>query len=407
MIMFNDEILQEVAPKPFKVKYNRVHMNEIILDKNYGDSFWINDVLDILGKGNYIASKFRQKNLGVFIDLKNSQPTDNSVISFLECVVYYFIDHLNLKVKINHNFDRKIQTNDSRHTPLLFLRKDKPDFESFKIEFLKSNSYMQKFDRGSGLLFHKIVSWEEYNKSKKVTSALSQDLYILFGNNTDLGWEKASLLTETITELVENSLEHAEADCVLTIDITNPNYHFMDDNSKSLFGLNISLINFSKVKFSDKVKSRMNSSLEGLSEDSKNKYELIRQAHKVHEVQFSDTYGENSFATLASLQHGITGRVGAQSTGGTGLTTLVKNLQLFAEKDGCYIFSGDCGFIFKKELLGYGKNGLVGLNEDNDFMNNIPDKNILLGSKSEKIEFPGTLYNLAFVFESLREENNG
>lgn len=402
--MISNTPLSKVIIKKKKFIHNPKKFNEIIFDKFNDDVFRIEDVLKILGWVNYAFNKYPTKlNISIFINFRNMQPIDELTLSLLESITYYFIKKLGIVVKINHNFIRKIGSSDSMHTPLLFLRQKHPDVQTFISEYEKKRWF--NYDRESTMpVWHRVMEVSDYLNDHNYTGKLTQELYEFLGNATDLTAIEASETAETITELVENALEHGESNCVVSVDATKPTFIHKSTANTRYYGLNITLINFSETKFGDRVLKKIENGEEiFVSENTEaNSYKnnSLKVAYKNHSKQFNDLYTKDSFANLISIQHGVSGRNRQDNdkTGGTGLTTLIKSLQQSAWVDGCYIISGHTGFHFIKEDLSY-KNNFISLNDTGDFINKIPSSDSLL-----KLEtgFPGTAYNLSFVFENHR-----
>ena len=102
-----------------------------------------------------------------------------------------------------------------------------------------------------------------------------------------------------------------------------------------------------------------------------------------------------------SFQHKISSRKDKFSTGGTGLTQLLRGLQDKSDAYECYMLSADRRYNFIKSILLHNEEEWIGFNDKFDFLNALPDRKFI--SKSN-LFLPGTAYNLNFVMK--REENN-
>ena len=149
-----------------------------------------------------------------------------------------------------------------------------------------------------------------------------------------------------IGEVVGNAAEHAGTECLLDIDVTT-------NHSKSVksieldgeyFGINIVILNFSKVLFGDLIKERIK------GDDLKNneRYMHLQEAYNYHSNFFSDKYLVDDFCNLASLQDDISGDSGKGNSGGKGLTKLIKSLQKRSDMDNCYLLTGKRIISFKE-----------------------------------------------------------
>ena len=66
------------------------------------------------------------------------------------------------------------------------------------------------------------------------------------------------------------------------------------------------------------------------------------------------------------------------------------------------MLSGDDVIYFKEPFLDLTEEGLIGFNNDNDYLSKIPSPEIV-GKNLNR--FNGTIYNLSFILDERNEEN--
>ena len=76
---------------------------------------------------------------------------------------------------------------------------------------------------------------------------------------------------------------------------------------------------------------------------------------------------------------------------------MIKSLEDRAEAHSCYVLSGNKGLWFEPQYLKYNDDDWIGFNEENDFITNIPNKDIIVRSS---VDFLGTGYNFTFFKRS-------
>ena len=155
------------------------------------------------------------------------------------------------------------------------------------------------------------------------------------------------------------------------------------------------VVSFSKYLLNSKLKRKMES-MEELTE----RYREIVKARETHSSKWNDDYGEEDFYNITAFQHKITGRPQEQKTGGTGLTKLLRTLELRSDAYNCYMITGEKAVIFLHDCIKYNEKDWVGFNTENNYFEHIPSKDSIM---KNVFFLPGTGYNLNFV---LRREND-
>ena len=394
--MINTSVLKKISNNK-KQRYNpktKFHSRplfyfeyDFISEKNR-DQFLIKDVLNFLKWINGLKNKVGNSKTNVYLNLDKAIPVDNLTITFLEYVCYYVITNLNFKLFVNYRFEKRVAMLTSRDTLIKYLANLNPSLQEYQFEFEKQYSlymlseelYKRAFDAANikiDIAFH---------------SKLNQEIYRYLGNHTLLNDSQSLDMAETITELVENAIEHTKTDCFLTIySPANDVESFFSD--KKYHALDVSLFNISNKYMGDDVLDKIvNGDIEG---NLKPVFEHVGKAFDNHSRYFNDKYDRESFGILAAMQYNVTGRFGAQNDGGTGVPKMIMSLQHSSYLDGCYLISGHKGFQLMENYLGEDADGYVSMNRGS-YVDQVPDNETLLRLNTE---FPGTAYHLSFVFE--------
>lgn len=301
----------------------------------------------------------------------------------LECICYSIINNFHTKVQILWEPKESIFTLGVKSSPLLLLNNTKiTSVRKFPVKF-KKDFYLNHYRR--------VISGEQEKNSNylgMLYTEVSSFLKIF-----QISDEFREEVAEVVAELVGNACEHTNADCLVDIDITSD--HSKQEGGKkvdgSFYGINIVIINFSEQLIGDDLRKKIIEN--GVTEE---RYLDVMRAYNTHRTKFGKSYGEGDFFNIAVFQDKISGREDKIYSGGTGLTLLIKTLERQSDTSMCYMLSGEKTIFFHEHLLDYDKNGWIGFNEQNSFMENIPDKECI-GRSS--VYIPGTAYNLHFVMK--------
>lgn len=238
--------------------------------------------------------------------------------------------------------------------------------------------------------FRRIISKEDI----KGASILLGDLK-LFLSLFDIDKEYSLCLAKVGAELVDNANEHAEADCLIDIYVSDPIKN--KKCNEMFYSINMVVINFLNKHLGYDIQKK----IEEKNYNESQRYDLVSRAYKHHKKYFDkNSYEVDDFYNLASFQDRISGREKETKTGGTGLTDLIKSLEDRAEAHSCYVLSGNKGLWFEPQYLKYNDDDWIGFNEENDFITNIPNKDIIVRSS---VDFLGTGYNFTLIVK--KEEN--
>lgn len=314
---------------------------------------------------------------------------DKLTYIFLECICYYLIEVYGHRIQIFLEVEHEIGTEGIDSSPLLLLN-------GTQCKSIKK--YPRAFERDLyGHHLRRLVKFTDSIEESNYLGRLYQEIDTFlkpFGID-DYCRDKVALV---ITELIGNATEHAESDCLMDVDVTN-SYHMKKsetnkDDDTMYYGINIAVVNFSDKLLGDNIRKNI---LNKEESQLTGRYRQVFNAHNMHKMLYNEEYGEDDFCNVTSFQHKISGRPEIiDDIGGTGLTKLIKSLQELSEAYRCYVISGNRCLNFVHDKLEYDKNGWIGFNEANDYINKIPDDDI---ATSCLIYMPGTAYNLNFIMK--------
>ncbi len=358
---------------------------KVLQDKYYyyNDPDEIFSTRNIIKVINYINSFKGSIQLPILFELNAAKFEDKFSLTLFECITYYIMVKFNRRVFVKFNNLRHSISGDGIHSsPLLLLTTNKLSNCKKYVNIFANDIYQNHFRRY--ILSDKAIG----------TSLLSRlyDDIAAFQIMFEVNKEYRESLAEVLVELISNACEHTDSDCLIDVDIA-PHYRKKNEDGE-FYGINICILNFSSQLFPDDIKKKLN----GIRNSDKltDRYKQLLQAERNHSKYFCEQYSFEDFCTIAAFQHKISGRYDNNITGGTGLTKLIKELQNKSDTYKCYMLSGNKRFIFREQYLSYDQQDWIGFNANNDFLNFPPD--ITLFKKSD-IFFPGSAYNLAFVFK--------
>lgn len=357
-----------------------IRINEKMVNKNV-----IEKMLKIT---DYIVNIKKYPRIPVIFNFveKGVDFEDKMAYILLECICYYLIKN-KYRVLIKMNPKPYIHTKGIETSPLNLLR-------------IEKNDYIQKFEQKfeydlSRKHFRRIIS--NHDRDSKELSVLMDEI-ASFQKFFDIRENNREKVTEVLVELVGNALEHSMGDCLIDLDIAEKYVKAGGKDGKEYLGINIAIVNFSEELLGSALKDKLLAPREKLPE----RYERVKEAYLAHRNYFGKEYSEEDFFNVATFQHKISGRAENVTTGGTGLTKLIKSLEEESDAYECYVISGRRILVFKHEYMKYNDDGWIGFNKENNFLEKPPSLAIL---GSAPIFFPGTGYNLTFVMEVMQDED--
>lgn len=251
-----------------------------------------------------------------------------------------------------------------------------------------SEKFLTKFQFEIYGTHYRLLAKQENNIQGEIPSKVMNDLRTFLGTfNVEERYIKE--IAEVVSELVDNSLEHTNSDCLIDIDVSM-DYKKKNDPNGHYYGVNIAIMDLNQELLGSKIKKFL------LSNEENIWYNKLREAYNFHKARWNLYYDEDDFFILSAFQRNISSRKRDYITGGTGLTTLISTIEKDSDAYNCYAISGKHIVKFNHDYLGFDENEWVGFNKDSDFINNIPD---LSNISRSKLYYPGTAYNLIFVLK--------
>lgn len=361
-----------------------------VIPKNHSINSFVNNKMRIKDETFSIKSIYKivehlkwmyteKKTLETKIIIDSKYISDQAILNLMESILYFVINewefHVTYRFTINENFLGYQVFKNS----ILFK------FNNTKISINKyNNEYNKKIviDKNH---FRKICENTEENR-KGTFISITMDEIDIFLKYFELNNEYRHELSEVIVEIVDNALKHSKGDCILTLNVldnTNNNYKYVDVAIVVIDDIYIGKHIIDYIENKDK------------SEYSE-KNNIVMEAYNKHKKYFDDEYNINSFAMISAFQKYVTTRKMANNSGGTGLTTLIEALINKSTHNFCYTISGGTNLIFKKEFLHLNNKGMIGFNETNDYINAIPNSNIV---SINKYDMNVNIYNLQFILK--------
>lgn len=327
---------------------------------------------------NDIHRRYGNKNVPLRFMLGKVRFMDKLTYVTLECIMYQLMAEYKHDISLSFYPDIGIDIEGIQSSPLLLLMSSKRErrlqfIEKFELDIYKNH-------------FRRIVN--------RNNIGILDDLNYFLNNMFEIDSESREEVCEVISELISNSTEHGDGECLVDIDVTNM-YSKVDSHS-DYYGINIVVLNLSDVLLGTHIKSRM------LSEKFKtDRYKSLKKAYDYHKQFFNDLYLEEDFFNICPFQNKISGRSEEELTGGTGLTMLIESLEQKSDNNMCYVLSGHRVIFFEQKYMHY-NNDWIGFNESNNFLTDLPNINII---RYCDIYFPGTAYNLHFIMERANDRN--
>ncbi|WP_086332175.1 hypothetical protein [Enterococcus sp. DIV0385] len=351
----------------------------------YEQTFDGNTIKDIINFVNGVKKKFKNAKMPIYFEFKNPiEIKDKLAYIIFECICYTLMEQYGHIVYVFWEPKEKILTDGIFSSPLLLLNSNRREaHQKFPKKF--------QFDTFKRHYRRVIKKSNEENYLGIVLSEIAT-----FLKSAPISEDARKQVAEVVSELVGNAGEHADSDCLIDIDVTNPHEKLVDgefQNDKYI-GINIAILNFSEKLLNGDLKQKITQ-----NHIPAEKYQNLYNVYRKHKLLFEDDYLEDDFWNISCLQDKISGRLSfldANQPGGTGSTVLIKSLQEKADKDNCYLLSGNRVIFFLENFLTYDKNGWLSFNEENDFVHYKPAEGVVSNCP---VYFPGTAFNLNFVMK--------
>lgn len=386
VLMFNEHLFLEKnynAPQKIKLSSKKEYVYKNLSGKV--------DLMELKKIFNFIYSikcRHRLSLLPIVIDLgRNTVIDDKLTYILLECICYNLVAKEKCILKLLFHCPHNIYNEGIKTSSLRYLNGTKDGM----FEFVKHFSFEIK-----GNHYRQVIKSEKFNGEQ--TARTSQDIDS-FLKNCMIQEDCHGRVSDIVGELLDNSLEHSKSDCLIDIDVTT-DYEKRDSKSPDdlYCGVNIVVLNFSDILLGEGIATKLDqipdASSRGVSIGKR--YLDVLEAKKYHSACWNNDYQEEDFYIISSFQHKISCRPSTYSTGGTGLTQLIKGLEDESDAYRCYMLSGNRKINFIKNMLTYNEENWVGFNETGDFLKQPPSLQCL---EKSILHFPGTAYNLNFVMK--------
>lgn len=356
--------------------------------------FNFSSVVKMIGFINGVNAHYSNQKMPILFDITATEPIDKLSINLLELIAYHLLVNLSQKIVFVYSFTKTIVTDQMENNAFTYLglsNYSKSQFVERFLDFHKGSKYREFYQSDGGEDLGKLLSQIQLN-------------YMVFCQMHGIKLSTARHIGKLISELVDNSIIHANSSALVDLDIAK---NFSNSQTgMQVTGVNVTVLNISSTLFFEGVKEKLEIFNNNINDYKSSQlfetYNSISVAYKFHQKYFSQKYTENHFWEIASLQHHISGRENRFSTNGVGMTKLIKLIQEFSDNDYSYIASGTAGIWFRQHLMRTvnSEHQMLGFNSDNNFFENIPDDESLGYSK---LYIPGTFLNLSFAIKSNEE----
>lgn len=403
----------------------------ILTNKNGENIFNSTSIKGIAENIKKITNKrYMLKKLNIYLDISKVDIfEDKNTYILLDLLLFYLMvnTRTNKKIFINigdfRKFDKTTSIgiyNTAFMRTLVIEKANESKFnnnmldrETFISKYLKATkSYSEEYKEhlNHSVRFSRYIITEsifEESELDKITTNIYHELNHSFGSECTLEW--IDEVTTALGEILSNSYTHNKLFTIIDIDI--PNLQTIDNEKELSIGLNVSIVNIGKETICNKM---CNGILNKKFNEDAEIYQKVFKAYKNHISHFQDKdfkksvntksipYTLQHFLLITAFQERVTTRyLGTEyDTGehsGVGLTELIKNIQEKTKAGLSYVMTEDVSINFVNELLTVNSDGTIGFNKTNNYIDDIPDEDILgIGD----FYIPGTLYQLHLILES-------
>lgn len=308
---------------------------------------------------------------------------DDASLIIFETVIYDVLKKYNLNISYVFNINNRFLGYELFRLSNLY---------QFNDRFIDRQEFIKKYEQRLDINKNRFRKITYNNKDNLTTNYLSITMseFATFLSLFNLEKEYVDDLIEVISEIVGNAIEHSDGDCIIDVKVLN---HKKRDHKF----VSITSISIGDIFIGSEIKEFVNNSdKSGYSSNNK----IVINAYNNQKDMFTKEYDIDSFAMVSAYQKYVTTRFNPGGTGGSGLTTLIQALIEKSENNYCYSLSGNNIIFFNKPFLNLTEDGLIGFNEINDYINNIPSMDAV---KKIGYKFNCTVYNLMFVVKEMIE----
>lgn len=363
----------------YDVNLNNLRINGgklkiVIRDRlfNYNSIMKIVASIDKICSLNYTCS--------LYINVKSEGFIDDASLMMLENIIYDALVDKNIDIQIHFDNLRAGTLGYACYIESILNR-------SIINNVFNRNNFIKLFKTATnikGNILRKYLKYEDSleHKTKNTQSLVVQDVYY-FLNHLDFTTEYSQNIAVASSEIIDNVFSHAKSDAILSIKVID----VVNREKIRKKAVSVCILNLSNTLLYSAIKEKyFNKTLEEKS------HTIVSKSYNNNVAKFNEKFDENSFWFTSVFQKYVTSRT--KTNGGTGLTTLIKNLIDKSYDDFCYVISGDNCLFFKKELLKLNEDGTIGFNSENDYFNNIPDETAII---KNNYFLKGTLFSLMFI----------
>lgn len=342
----------------------------------YNRKFNSKSLLEISEKIKYLINNDSNATLSLYIDVKTI--ADPPCVTVLTYLIYYTLMYSNINIHFDFNI-KKLETINFEFFISSMLFK-------YNHKYIEKNLYIKDFEKTT----IKKDSYRAfvYNDEKRehTMNKIYSDLPSFFKtSDSSIDTNFIEDLSETISELIANAIEHGKANCLLEINCYK-GYKYRRRFSDESTLISITVSNVSDSKLHEKLQTN--------HELSKIYNEDLNKALTLHSKCFDENYSKEDFYAISTFQKGISCRENQQNSGGTGLYYTIMHILEAVDTDYCYFLFGNRILYLQKEFI-KPVNNYIGFNKEHDYLNNIPNVNKIF-SKSA-MHFNGTLIHLTLV----------
>lgn len=350
-------------------------------------------IREIIGVINGVNEHIKNQKIPICFDLSQGNPNDKVTMNLLEMVAAHVTINCKQRLTFIFKISKNIVTEQMTENPIWYLSPGKLyDKEKFVESLIRIRN--KKRIRTVYLMVKKEA------KRKLLNEILFQ--YTAFCTFHSITERASRGIGRLVSELVENSITHANSAVIVDIDITDA--YRNNENKKIAKGINLTVINMSNYFFYSGVKEKINyfrkNETEYQGETLYTLYKQVTDWHDSHQNYFDTQYHENHFWIMAALQHHVTGRKNNYTSNGVGMTKMMSMLQTYSADSFNYMTTEKIGIIFKDKFMKNNPKNLIAFNSNND-INEKPDQHV---TKESSLFIPGTIFNLSFA---IGKQSNG
>lgn len=363
----------------------KINLNKgIVVIYNKSTEFGGTQVKNFLGKIDYIIKRYGKACKAISIRFDIFNPKDKLSYILFEYIIYTLLKEFHQNIYVYApKVENSIQTEGVQNSLL----------KEWICRAITKDRFLNQFgNRIKQTNFRRIIEPNDNLAVSTLMTDIKSYLKFFYIDRDD-----SSKISEIISELADNACEHAKSQCLIDIDVSEKPYYKDDDDSTSYYSVNLCVLNFSDIYLGDTIKEKV----ENKKYRNSARYEKLKRAFEIHKQFFNEDYNEKKFFMLAAFQNRISGRTNETETGGKGLSQLIRELEDKAESHNCYVMSGKDVIIFRPEFLEFDDDGWIGFNNNNNFLNERPDKKVI---KFSDTFLNGTAYNLTLIYRRLDDE---